>query len=685
MDEVGRAAYLATLTPGADIDHRGTAFTKDLLDQLLAALRDSATGRPHLGAARFDGATFTGDARFHGATFTGNARFVRATFAGTAGFGEATFTGEARFNRATFTGEAWFNDAAFAGNTWFSLATFTGDARFGNVTFDGAALFGEASFTGGAWFSKSTFTGPARFEEAAFTSVALFREVTFASDARFDCVTFTCDARFDEGAFTGKAQFGKTTFTGDARFRHVAFDRAALFGRATFIGDAQFDAATFTNGAQFRRATFTGDALFRRATFTGQARFDGVTFTGDTRFEAATFISGPRGGGAWFCRTRFETTPDLGPLACDTAVYLDDAVFGAPVTVKIVAGELSLRRTRWTSTAALRLRYAEVDLTGAVLECPISLAPEPAPFPGGERFLPEEMLANRDAKVRVRDISGVDAAHLALADVDLSECRFAGAVHLDQLRLDGRVAFGRPPTGWHRRGPVPLRWSRRRTLAEEHHWRAAAEQPASDQQSAARAWRSGPHHPDAARTPRPETVAAVYRQLRKALEDGKNEPGAADFYYGECEMRRHDTDATPAGERALLTAYWVLSGYGLRTARALAWLGTAMIVSVLALMLWGLPADSLKPTTTGRQVAVGQMITLATETPDPTNPTGPFHKRVTTDRFEKALRVVINSVIFRSSGQDLTTAGTYTEMASRLTEPILLGLAVLAVRSRVKR
>ena len=30
-------------------------------------------------------------------------------------------------------------------------------------------------------------------------------------------------------------------------------------------------------------------------------------------------------------------------------------------------------------------------------------------------------------------------------------------------------------------------------------------------------------------------------------------------------------------------------------------------------------------------------------------------------------------------------AGTYIEMASRLTEPILLGLAVLAVRNRVKR
>ncbi|SEQ97795.1 hypothetical protein [Streptomyces radiopugnans] len=129
--------------------------------------------------------------------------------------------------------------------------------------------------------------------------------------------------------------------------------------------------------------------------------------------------------------------------------------------------------------------------------------------------------------------------------------------------------------------------------------------------------------------------------------------------------------------------YWALSGYGLRAARALAWLLGAMAATLMALMIWGLPADAPKPELTGRQS--GPHISLTADTPDPVNPTGPWHERVTTERFEKALRVVINSVAFRSSGQDLTTAGTYTEMASRLAEPVLLGLAVLAVRSRVKR
>ena len=65
---------------------------------------------------------------------------------------------------------------------------------------------------------------------------------------------------------------------------------------------------------------------------------------------------------------------------------------------------------------------------------------------------------------------------------------------------------------------------------------------------------------------RPERLATLYRQLRKAQEDIKDEPGAADFYYGEMEMRRHAQTA-PAAERAIIWLYWLISGYGLRALR----------------------------------------------------------------------------------------------------------------------
>lgn len=78
----------------------------------------------------------------------------------------------------------------------------------------------------------------------------------------------------------------------------------------------------------------------------------------------------------------------------------------------------------------------------------------------------------------------------------------------------------------------------------------------------------------------------------------------------------------------------------------------------------------------------GQKVELTTDTSDPVNPSGPLTERVTIERFEKSLRVVINSVIFRSSGQGLTTVGTYTETTSRLAEPALLRVPVARARRR---
>ncbi|CAM5670025.1 hypothetical protein [Streptomyces viridochromogenes] len=99
-------------------------------------------------------------------------------------------------------------------------------------------------------------------------------------------------------------------------------------------------------------------------------------------------------------------------------------------------------------------------------------------------------------------------------------------------------------------------------------------------------------------------------------------------------------------------------------------------------MAVGLAQDSSKQTATGTVPAGGGEVTFEIDNDDPQNPTG---NRFTGECFEKALNVTLNSVAFRSSGQDLTTAGTYSEMSSRRTEPVLLGLAVLAVRNRVRR
>ncbi|MDX3855624.1 pentapeptide repeat-containing protein [Streptomyces sp. AK02-01A] len=424
------------------------------------------------------------------------------------------------------------------------------------------------------------------------------------------------------------------------------------------VRDARFDAATFQGDAWFDGATFEGMAEFMGAIFRGDVSFWGATFQGDARFE----------------QVGFERVASLGPLVCTGRVSLSGAVFQGPVDLWFAARRLECRRTRWSSTAEVRLRYATVDFAHAVFEYPLTIAAEPVPFvlPDGQPVPEPTFAGTPDAAVRLISLREVDAAHLVLADVDLSECLFAGTVHLDQLRLEGTCSFNAVPSRTHWRRWRPIRFTQRRTLAEEHHWRAS-------QPEAVRGWNTAAF---GAGRVGPAQLAPVYRALRKAFEDGKNEPGAADFYYGEMEMRRHDRTGTNRAERSLLHGYWMLSGYGLRASRALGWLAAAMLITVLLLMAFGLPQNDPKQEATGTVPPRGGKVTFEIDKDDLRNPTG---NRLTGKRFEKALNATLNSVVFRSSGQDLTTAGTYIEMTSRAIEPVLLGLAVLAVRNRVKR
>ncbi|MFE1947115.1 pentapeptide repeat-containing protein [Streptomyces massasporeus] len=569
LTETDRDTYLDGLTPGADIDHRGTPFTEPLLEALLRALHDPTIGKPHFGASAFQEAQFYGDASFR----------------------EAQFSGTASFHRAEFFGDAVFVDARFLGDAGFHRAQFSGDA-----------LFDEARFSG--------------------------------------------DAEFDEVQFSGEARFYVAQFSG-----HTSYDAAQ------FSGDARFYMAKFSGEARFRMSQFSGDVWLHAAQFSDDANFYG---------------------------TRFAAMPQFGPVLCAREVDLSGAVFDVPVTLEIAARRVWCVRTRWESTATLRLRYAIVDLSDAVLSLPVAVIAHPAPFTVTDTAADESLLEGADSGVRVTSVGGLDAMHLVLTDIDLSDCLFSGAFHLDQLRLEGRCTFALTPTSLQRRIRLS-RWTRRRTLAEEHHWRAqSAGQPVptSYEVPSPRQWRVGPHHPNPDFAPGPEDVAALYRQLRKAFEDGKNEPGAADFYYGEMEMRRHDHTGTPLGERLLLWGYWLLSGYGLRALRALGWLAAAMLVTIVLLMRSGLPNDSPRQEAVGTVPSGGGKVTFEISKNDPQNPTG---DRFTGKRFEKSLNVTLNSVVFRSSGQDLTTTGTYIEMGSRVAEPVLLGLAVLAVRNRVKR
>ena len=233
-------------------------------------------------------------------------------------------------------------------------------------------------------------------------------------------------------------------------------------------------------------------------------------------------------------------------------------------------------------------------------------------------------------------------AGLALGNVSLADCRFAGAHNLDKLRLEAgrslrpltrRGGLGAPPD--HRRGSCV----------------AGGQGPA---------WPlEGPAVARPRRQPKPLSpgaIAGLYRALRKSREDAKDEPGAADFYYGEMEMRRHDRETGGANRwrgrasRIVLTAYWLVSGYGLRAWRSLVALAVVTALFAVAFHFIGF-----------------------TQPPEPAS-------------YWTSLLYAFRSTISLTDSQvTLTAWGSFFQALLRITGPVLLGLTLLALRSRVKR
>ncbi|MER7397799.1 pentapeptide repeat-containing protein [Streptomyces sp. NPDC000151] len=468
---------------------------------------------------------------------------------------------------------------------------------------------------------------------------------------------------------------------GSASFHRARFPETVDFAGARFRDDAVFEGARFDSGVTLDGARFEKGAWFNGSRFSRIASFGGVSFAEDagfegTEFDGAAWFGGCRFDGmAWFGNAVFRRDVSFmravfaaswrGPVICRETLRLTDAEFRNALQISVLAAGIDARSALFEGAVALRARWATIDLTDAVLLFPSSVATDlSTPRRPGE----EPLSAAHDIEVSIASIRGVDAAMLLLSDVDLTHCRFSGAHHLDQLRFEGKWRLSAAPRGVQWGRGIPRWCTKRQIIEEERQWRTLPRR----RHAARHAWGDPPESPDG--VPGLATLTTTYRQLRKAREDAKDEPGAADFYYGEMEMRRYSHGRRKA-ERWLLQAYWLLSGYGLRASRALVGLGLAMAATVVLMMAYGLPDTPARdyPASAG---------VIGKRHPELQRP---FLDRFTGERAEKAADVVIHSVVFRASGQNLTTAGTYIEMVSRLSEPALLGLAVLAVRGRIKR
>ena len=206
-------------------------------------------------------------------------------------------------------------------------------------------------------------------------------------------------------------------------------------------------------------------------------------------------------------------------------------------------------------------------------------------------------------------------------------------------------------------------------IAEERAWRA---------EEGWNGWQAPASRMEPDPTLRPLQIAALYRALRKGLEDSKDEPGAADFYYGEMEMRRHGAVSRP--ERTVLWLYWAVSGYATRAWRALAALMLIIAVATVTIAAAGFEA----PTTPPVQLQVAPDGTLLARDVQPRTLARPSFG----EELLPALTYSAENATLVFRGRDespLTSVGRWCQILLRLLGPALLGLAVLSLRGRVKR
>jgi hypothetical protein len=318
------------------------------------------------------------------------------------------------------------------------------------------------------------------------------------------------------------------------------------------------------------------------------------------------------------------------------------------------------------SPGRLTLRYADGELTlaGASFTSPTTIA------------APDQTLT----PPRLLGLYRVDATNLTLVGLDLGSCRLLDCYNRDQLRIDGPPRFAAPPPG---RWWPPWRWTGRQVLAEEHLWRARYDRrPAGWFPTPCRhPGETAPDHAplegtgESARQ-QAARLQTAYRDLRKGREDAKDAPGSADLYYGEMEMRRLAAPSRSI-DRALLTAYWAVAGYGLRAWRALVMLLVTLALATVGFTTVGFAAATgteYRPAAATRagQPVVYRQVTVPTGRPGWVAAVGHSIDSAT-------------SLLRPTQPAPLTVPGRVFEIALRLLGPVLLGLTVLAIRGRVKR
>lgn len=566
--------------------------------------------------------------RFIDTEFGPLADFSRCAIRGCS-FRGSHFGPGASFARARF-GRAVFKDAHFGDDISFERAEFAGKTEFHGARFGDRARFSRARFAASSQFFATSFGAEAGFARTHFAVRAKFHDARFGPRANFSEAEFPAGADFGASAFEEKLQMAGVTFAGETSFLGANFEARARLANWTVADSLDMQSVHFQGAVSLHGARIGGDAIFDYGVFKGSVDLGDVKIAGQGSFASARFAEATR----------------LGPVEAVGDLLLDDLLILSPCKIEVGARVSDFSGSRFLAPVRLVVQRGDVvlDRVGT-----------------GPRLVitaPAEKVD--DATPRLISVCAADIGPTLVSGFDVRALRFDGADGIDGLHIESGATFERAPKGAR---------AHREVLAEEHRKRSL--------DSPENGW-----YPDSCRAaaaepedlgPQEVELARIYRSLRKAREDARDAPGAADFYYGEMEMRRlharacltQDGGIGPRllhlGNVLLLELYRLLGGYGVRPGRP--------FVAFAALAL-----------AAAAYVHCGDLVTLTTP--------GPHHTILeASPNFEESVVFVLRGALLlpTTTGVLLTTEANWIQIVARVLGPLLLGLFAFGLRARVHR
>jgi hypothetical protein len=593
---------LERLASGAPLGDllRGAVVTPDVLARVVACCTDPDRG-------------FVVD----------SADLSEATFHGKVDLRGVRVQGDALFERVTVNGDLILDGAELEARLSFDGSTIAGDLQLRHVRVGGVMSLQDAHIGGSLDLDSSDLGAEARLDRIRVEGNVELGEFKISSIADAEAAQSSSRQAM---AIRGDLHLGGAEVKGyvnlvgcrlDGEFvslnsAKVARDldanhatgSAAFFAQYAEVGD-DLDVSSCSRLARIDLL----EAKVGRHLNLARTETEGTVLANSSKVEGDLFLHDLSAGALSLVEAHIEGRALGGPVSVRDRIVLDDARFDGTVRLTAAASEVSFAGATLRAGGSLRISGEQVDMSRLSLAGPMEISS-----------------LQRAKPVRVISLANADlnAPITVGAGVDMSQCRFRNTPNLQHVRLVSG-------------GALQLTKGRQMILEE-------------------RLWRGPGGDPDG---PGPAEIAGLYRQLRKNLEDSKDSPGAADFYFGEMEMRReslrHQQGKRFKADFTILTGYWAFSGYGLRAWRAFATLALTMVVGAIAFRLGGF------------------------------SPHAPDQELDFAETLLFSVRSAVSFVSPPAAENGLTFGEDVVQLVLRFAGPILLGFGALSLRSRIQR